>query len=61
MTDAEVLMICVLSRMPIRNNCERDAVLVGVINCITSIYATITIFSILGFKATNNYNSCRMR
>jgi hypothetical protein len=47
--------------MPNRNNCEQDAVLVGVINSITSIYAAIPIFSILGFKATINYNSCRMR
>ena len=54
-------MICVLSRMPIRNNCERDAVLVGVINSITSMYAAIPVFSIMGFKATNNYNICRMR
>uniref|UniRef100_A0A8C4GUL0 Transporter n=1 Tax=Dicentrarchus labrax TaxID=13489 RepID=A0A8C4GUL0_DICLA len=42
-----------------RNNCERDAVLVGVINSATSLYASISIFSILGFKATNAYNSCR--
>uniref|UniRef100_A0A7N8XNU9 Transporter n=1 Tax=Mastacembelus armatus TaxID=205130 RepID=A0A7N8XNU9_9TELE len=41
-----------------RNNCERDAVLVGVINSATSLYASIPIFSILGFKATNAYNSC---
>ncbi|XP_030202409.1 sodium-dependent neutral amino acid transporter B(0)AT3-like isoform X1 [Gadus morhua] len=45
---------------PEKNNCEQDAVLVGVINSITSIYAAIPIFSILGFKATINYNSCRM-
>ncbi|XP_029022658.1 inactive sodium-dependent neutral amino acid transporter B(0)AT3 [Betta splendens] len=41
-----------------RNNCERDAVLVGVINSATSLYASIPIFSILGFKATTAYNSC---
>ncbi|KAM4631101.1 sodium-dependent neutral amino acid transporter B(0)AT3-like [Polymixia lowei] len=41
-----------------KNNCERDAVLVGVINSATSIYASIPIFSILGFKANSNYNSC---
>nr|XP_046274009.1 sodium-dependent neutral amino acid transporter B(0)AT3-like [Scatophagus argus] len=42
-----------------KNNCERDAVLVGVINSATSLYASIPIFSILGFKATLGYNSCR--
>ncbi|XP_069032062.1 inactive sodium-dependent neutral amino acid transporter B(0)AT3 [Embiotoca jacksoni] len=41
-----------------RNDCEKDAVLVGVINSATSLYASIPIFSILGFKATNAYNSC---
>ncbi|XP_056277319.1 sodium-dependent neutral amino acid transporter B(0)AT3-like [Pseudoliparis swirei] len=41
-----------------KNNCERDAVLVGVINSATSIYAAIPIFSILGFKANNAFNSC---
>ncbi|XP_062292300.1 sodium-dependent neutral amino acid transporter B(0)AT3-like [Scomber scombrus] len=41
-----------------RNDCERDAVLVGVINSATSLYASIPIFSILGFKANTVYNSC---
>lgn len=41
-----------------KNNCERDAVLVGVINSATSLYAAIPIFSILGFKATSAYNGC---
>ncbi|XP_022602707.1 sodium-dependent neutral amino acid transporter B(0)AT3-like [Seriola dumerili] len=41
-----------------RNNCERDAVLVGIINSATSLYASISIFSILGFKATTLYNTC---
>lgn len=44
--------------MSFRNNCERDAVLVGVINSATSLYASIPIFSILGFKATTAFNSC---
>ncbi|KAM6974334.1 inactive sodium-dependent neutral amino acid transporter B(0)AT3 [Tautogolabrus adspersus] len=42
-----------------RNNCERDAVLVGIINSATSLYASISIFSILGFKATTAFNSCQ--
>lgn len=42
-----------------KNNCERDAVLVGVINSATSIYASIPIFSILGFKAKSAFNRCQ--
>ncbi|KAA0709895.1 Sodium-dependent neutral amino acid transporter B(0)AT3 [Triplophysa tibetana] len=40
------------------NDCERDALFVGCINSVTSLYASIPIFAILGFKATSNYNSC---
>ncbi|KAJ3608833.1 hypothetical protein NHX12_023363 [Muraenolepis orangiensis] len=53
-------LIAFSSYNPEKNNCERDAVLVGLINSATSIYASIPIFSILGFKATSNYNSCLM-
>lgn len=42
-----------------KNNCERDAVLVGVINSATSLYASIPIFSILGFKARTAFNKCQ--
>uniref|UniRef100_A0A669CXD2 Transporter n=1 Tax=Oreochromis niloticus TaxID=8128 RepID=A0A669CXD2_ORENI len=42
-----------------KNNCERDAVLVGVINSATSLYASIPVFSILGFKATTALNACK--
>ncbi|XP_059205535.1 inactive sodium-dependent neutral amino acid transporter B(0)AT3 [Centropristis striata] len=41
-----------------RNNCERDTLLVGLINSATSIYASIPIFSILGFKANAALNAC---
>ncbi|XP_029976899.1 sodium-dependent neutral amino acid transporter B(0)AT3-like [Salarias fasciatus] len=41
-----------------KNNCERDVVLVGVINGATSLYASIPIFAILGFKATSNFDRC---
>uniref|UniRef100_A0A8D3BPH4 Transporter n=1 Tax=Scophthalmus maximus TaxID=52904 RepID=A0A8D3BPH4_SCOMX len=41
-----------------KNNCERDAVLVGIINSATSLYASISIFAILGFKATTSFNNC---
>ncbi|MGH0144540.1 UNVERIFIED_CONTAM: hypothetical protein FKN15_003581 [Acipenser sinensis] len=51
-------LIAFSSYNPQKNNCERDAVIVGVINSATSIYASIPIFAILGFKATSNYNEC---
>nr|XP_042117274.1 inactive sodium-dependent neutral amino acid transporter B(0)AT3 isoform X2 [Peromyscus maniculatus bairdii] len=41
-----------------RNNCEKDAVTIALVNSMTSLYASITIFSIMGFKATNDYGRC---
>ncbi|KFP57631.1 Sodium- and chloride-dependent transporter XTRP3A, partial [Cariama cristata] len=40
------------------NNCERHAVIVSLINSTTSVFASIVTFSIYGFKATFNYESC---
>ncbi|XP_010789606.1 sodium-dependent neutral amino acid transporter B(0)AT3-like, partial [Notothenia coriiceps] len=42
-----------------KNDCERDALIVGFMNSFTSIYASIPIFAILGFKANENFNKCR--
>ncbi|KAJ8354409.1 hypothetical protein SKAU_G00219760 [Synaphobranchus kaupii] len=54
-------LIAFSSYNPQKNNCERDALIVGLINSATSIYASIPIFAILGFKANSNYNDCRNR
>ncbi|XP_072536741.1 sodium-dependent neutral amino acid transporter B(0)AT3-like [Salminus brasiliensis] len=51
-------LIAFSSYNPQKNNCERDALIVGCINSATSIYASIPIFAILGFKALSNYNDC---
>lgn len=40
------------------SNCQRHAVIVSLINSSTSIFASIVTFSIYGFKATFNYESC---
>ncbi|KAI4553647.1 hypothetical protein MJT46_015827 [Ovis ammon polii x Ovis aries] len=40
------------------NNCQKHAIIVSIINSSTSIFASIVTFSIYGFKATFNYESC---
>uniref|UniRef100_A0A8C4XBI8 Transporter n=1 Tax=Erpetoichthys calabaricus TaxID=27687 RepID=A0A8C4XBI8_ERPCA len=42
----------------VHNNCERDAVIISVINGFTSIYAATVIYSIIGFRATERYDDC---
>uniref|UniRef100_A0A8C1X2I5 Transporter n=1 Tax=Cyprinus carpio TaxID=7962 RepID=A0A8C1X2I5_CYPCA len=51
-------LIAFSSYNPKKNDCERDTLVVGLINSATSLYASIPIFAILGFKATSNFNSC---
>ncbi|XP_021064225.1 inactive sodium-dependent neutral amino acid transporter B(0)AT3 isoform X2 [Mus pahari] len=50
--------IAFASYNPPRNNCEKDAVIIALVNSMTSLYASITIFSIMGFKASNDYGRC---
>ncbi|CAG9792921.1 unnamed protein product [Diatraea saccharalis] len=43
---------------PPNNNCVRDVLLVSVCNALTAIYASVVIFSILGFKAFTMTENC---
>uniref|UniRef100_A0A8C8JD88 Transporter n=1 Tax=Oncorhynchus tshawytscha TaxID=74940 RepID=A0A8C8JD88_ONCTS len=43
------------------NNFEKQAIIVSMVNSGTSIFASIVTFSIYGFKATFNYESCLER
>ncbi|XP_019395917.1 PREDICTED: sodium-dependent neutral amino acid transporter B(0)AT3 isoform X2 [Crocodylus porosus] len=51
-------LIAFASYNPPKNDCEKDAVTVAVVNSITSLYASIPIFAVLGFKATTSYWDC---
>lgn len=41
-----------------KNHCVRDVLLVSFCNAFTAIYASVVIFSILGFKATTDLARC---
>nr|XP_045582928.1 sodium-dependent neutral amino acid transporter B(0)AT3-like [Procambarus clarkii] len=43
---------------PVNNNCLRDAVLVSITNCFTSMLAGVVVFAILGFKAHETHDRC---
>uniref|UniRef100_A0A8C7C4M8 Solute carrier family 6 member 18 n=1 Tax=Neovison vison TaxID=452646 RepID=A0A8C7C4M8_NEOVI len=49
--------IAFASYNPPRNNCEKDAVTVALVNSLTSLYASIAVFSVLGFKAANDHGN----
>uniref|UniRef100_A0A6Q2XGI2 Transporter n=1 Tax=Esox lucius TaxID=8010 RepID=A0A6Q2XGI2_ESOLU len=42
----------------VHNNCEQDAVIISIINGLTSIYAATVIYSIIGFMATEKFDAC---
>lgn len=51
-------LIAFSSYNPVNNNCYRDAVMVSLTNCLTSMFAGIVVFSVIGFKATMVYDKC---
>ncbi|CAI5780257.1 sodium-dependent neutral amino acid transporter B0AT3-like [Podarcis lilfordi] len=54
-------LIAYSSYNPSNNDCELDAVMIAGINSLTSLFASIPVFSILGFKATMAYEECLER
>ena len=42
----------------VKNNCKRDALIVTFVNCGTSLFASIVVYSILGFKAHEKSIEC---
>lgn len=51
-------LIAFSSYNPANNNCYRDAILVSMTNCGTSMFAGVVVFSVIGFKATATFDAC---
>lgn len=51
-------LIAFSSYNPSKNNVQKDAIIVGLCNWFTAIFACAVIFSVLGFKATVMYEGC---
>uniref|UniRef100_A0A3Q3X9S1 Transporter n=1 Tax=Mola mola TaxID=94237 RepID=A0A3Q3X9S1_MOLML len=51
-------LISFSSYNPIRNNCLQDAVILTIITGLTSIYAAMVTYTIIGFRATEKYDNC---
>lgn len=51
-------LIAFSSYNPANNNCYRDAIIVSLTNCGTSVFAGTVVFSVIGFKATKTHEAC---
>nr|XP_015811198.2 sodium-dependent neutral amino acid transporter B(0)AT1 [Nothobranchius furzeri] len=51
-------LISFSSYNPVHNNCVQDAVILSVVTGLTSIYAAMVTYSIIGFRATEKYDFC---
>ncbi|XP_060916434.1 sodium-dependent neutral amino acid transporter B(0)AT1-like [Labrus mixtus] len=51
-------LISFSSYNPIHNNCMQDAVILTAITGFTSIFSAVVTYTVIGFRATENYDSC---
>ncbi|XP_041868153.1 sodium-dependent neutral amino acid transporter B(0)AT1-like [Melanotaenia boesemani] len=51
-------LISFSSYNPVHNNCMQDAVILSGVTGFTSVYAAIVTYSIIGFRATEKYDTC---
>ncbi|XP_041665108.1 sodium-dependent neutral amino acid transporter B(0)AT1-like [Cheilinus undulatus] len=51
-------LISFSSYNPVHNNCLKDAMILTAITGFTSIYAATVTYTIIGFRATENYDNC---
>ncbi|XP_047240048.1 sodium-dependent neutral amino acid transporter B(0)AT1-like isoform X3 [Girardinichthys multiradiatus] len=51
-------LISFSSYNPVHNNCVQDAVILSVVTGLTSVYAALVTYSIIGFRATEKYDTC---
>ncbi|XP_030596802.1 sodium-dependent neutral amino acid transporter B(0)AT1-like [Archocentrus centrarchus] len=51
-------LISFSSYNPVHNNCMQDAVILTIVTGLTSIYAATVTYTVIGFRATEKYNTC---
>ena len=51
-------VIAFSSYNPKKQDCQRDVLIISFVNSFTSVFASIVIFSVLGYKATVQYDKC---
>ncbi|KAL3044121.1 hypothetical protein OYC64_003872 [Pagothenia borchgrevinki] len=51
-------LISFSSYNPVHNNCVQDAMILSVVTSLTSVYAAAVTYSIIGFRATEKYDTC---
>lgn len=51
-------VIAFASYNPKRQDCQRDVLIISLVNSFTSIFASMVIFAVLGYKATVQYDKC---
>lgn len=54
-------VIAYSSYNPPNNNCHRDALMVSLINLLTSVLASLVVFAVLGFRAKSMAMACVLR